>query len=174
MATTTSMIVAAAKRARGYSDKLLQDIRPEQFARKPVLGGKVIDTNHPAFVYGHLALYPARLMRTIGLDGEAVAAPAAWTDILKAGTPCHDDPEGKIYPPMREITAAYARGYDAAIAAVEKLDDAVLSNPTPDERFRETFPVVGGALIMLLCNHIGMHMGQVSAWRRCMGLGSVM
>jgi hypothetical protein len=34
------------------------------------------------------------------------------------------------------------------------------------------FPTIGGAVNFLLVGHVQMHLGQVSTWRRVMGLGS--
>src|SRR4051812_11621375 len=73
------MSLSGARRSRVYAEKLLAGIKPEQAARKPHFetGGAplMVDTNHPVFVYGHLALYPARVMKFAGLDGAALAAP---------------------------------------------------------------------------------------------------
>ncbi|MEY4102879.1 MAG: hypothetical protein RL461_81, partial [Planctomycetota bacterium] len=40
--------------------------------------------------------------------------------------------------------------------------------------FKERFPVLGQAVLFLCNNHQMMHLGQISAWRRVMGLGSAM
>jgi DinB superfamily len=172
------MMLAGAKRARLYAEKLAVGIKPEQAGRKPHFeaGGApvMVDTNHPLFIFGHLALYPARIMKFAGLDGAACAAPAGWDDLFKAGVPCHDDPEGKIYPKWDVVLAQYYKGTDLMIAALEKADDKVLTAPTPDEKMRERFPLAGAAITFMLNNHVMMHMGQVSVWRRCFGLPSAM
>ncbi len=173
MGSMGETIATAGKRARGFAERALAGIRPEQFARKPLIGGVTIDTNHPAFIYGHLSLYPARIMAGLGVDPVPVATPPGWMDLFKAGCPCRDDPEGRIYPPMPEVTQAFLKSYDAALAAVAKADDAVLARPLPDENYRQHFPTIGVATLVYCCSHVAMHMGQVSAWRRCMGLGPV-
>lgn len=166
-------IATTGKRARGFAERALAGIPPEKFGRKPIVGGVTIETNHPAFVYGHLALYPARVLTLLGKDPAAVATPPAWTDIFKAGCPCRDDPEGTIYPKMAEITGAFLRNYDAALAAVPAADDALFARQLPDESYRQHFPTIGAAVLVFLNNHVAIHMGQVSAWRRCMGLPPV-
>jgi hypothetical protein len=40
----------------------------------------------------------------------------------------------------------------------------------PDEKARVNWPCIGAAFNFLLSGHVMVHMGQVSAWRRCMGL----
>jgi hypothetical protein len=172
------MMLAGAKRGRLYSEKLLAGIRSEQAACKPRFesGGApvVVDTNHPVFVFGHLGTYPSRIMKFAGLDGSAAASPAGWDGLFKAGTPCHDDPEGKIYPKLDAVMAQYFKATDMMIAALEKVDDKVLVAPTPDEKMRERFPLAGAAILFMLNNHVMMHLGQVSVWRRCFGLPSAM
>jgi hypothetical protein len=172
------MMLGGAKRARAYTEKLLVGIRPEQGACKPRFetkaGVAVVDTNHPVFVFGHLALYPTRTLSFAGLDGKALAAPAGWQELFAAGVACHDDPDGKIYPKLDVVSAQYLKATDAMIAMLEKADDKVLSAPTPDERMRERFPVAGAAIAFMMNNHTMMHLGQVSVWRRCFGLPSAM
>ena len=37
----------------GYADRLLKGVPAERFARFAVVGGQIVESNHPAFVYGH-------------------------------------------------------------------------------------------------------------------------
>ena len=172
------MMLAGAKRARLYTEKLVAGVRPEQAARKPRFEADgspvVVDTKHPVFVLGHLSLYPARILKFGGLDGAGVAAPAGWEDIFKAGVACQDDVDGTIYPRLDAVTAQYFRATDAMLAVLDKTDDRVLLAPTAEERMRERFPMAGAAMCFMLNNHVMMHLGQVSAWRRCFGLPSAM
>jgi hypothetical protein len=39
---------------------------------------------------------------------------------------------------------------------------------------KEMFPHKGGLITFLCIGHMQMHLGQISAWRRIMGLGSAM
>ncbi|MBX3389596.1 MAG: hypothetical protein KF691_09095 [Phycisphaeraceae bacterium] len=178
MGQVFEQIIAAARRGRGLAEKMTVGVTPQMFCRKPrfetTSGTRVIDCNHPAFVYGHLALYPARLYSLVELDPAPVAAPPEFTDLFKAGVECKDDPEGSFYPAMETITTAFFRGYDGAFDRLVSLDDALLQRPTPDERYRQHFPTVGVALTFMLTSHVMMHMGQVSTWRRCFGLPSAM
>jgi len=171
-------ILTGARRTRMYAEKLIAGIRPEQAARRPrfetAAAAAVIDTNHPTFVYGHLSLYSARILKVAGLDAAGVEAPESWEAIFKAGVPCLDDPTGSIYPQFDVVTAQFFKGVDAAIAGVATLGDDALLRPTPDEKARESFPLTGALIGFLLNNHMMIHMGQVSAWRRCFGLPSAL
>lgn len=175
------MIVSAARRTRGYADQIAAGIEAKRAARKPRFrsdaGETVVDCNHPTFVYGHLAIYPARLAGMLGL-GDAVAAqvaaPATYPDLFKAGVECKDDVEGTIYPAWADVLASFQRGYDTILESTKGVDDAVLSRELPDERMRAVFGTVGAAAVFLLTSHVMVHMGQVSTWRRCMGMPAAM
>ena len=52
-----------------YADMLLDGITPERFARKP----EGVDTNSPAFCFGHLALYPEH-MRALLVERKSALA----------------------------------------------------------------------------------------------------
>ncbi len=167
-------IIAAARRTRGYADKLLTGVQAADFSKKPRFSGTIVDTNHPAFVYGHLALYPTRIAPMLGVDGADLAAPAGFEELFKAGVPCHDDPDRRLYPAMETIVGAFRTGYDRLFERAAGVNDSVLLAPTPDARYREIFPLAGAAAIFMLNNHVMVHMGQISVWRRCFGLPSAM
>lgn len=171
MALVAEIIVTGAKRGRGLADKLVVGVTPEMFARLPKADGRVIQTNHPAWALGHLALYPARIMRMLGLNGDAVAPPATWEALFKNGTECRDDADGRLYPAMESIVTTFRRGYDTVLEQVLTRDDAAFAQPTPDENYRQAFPTVGIVVNFMLHSHVMLHLGQISAWRRMMGLG---
>ena len=154
---------------------LLKDVKPEIFARFPTKDGKPVQTNHAAFCYGHLAVYPAKIMKMLGRDSAEAAVPEGWEDLFKAGAECKDDPSGTIYRKMDAVVAAYNRGYNTVLNALGSVADGVLLAQNPAEgRFRDMCPTVGAAAAFLTMSHPMMHLGQVSAWRRMFGLGPVM
>lgn len=168
------MLAITTARTMGLAKGLLGGIDASDFAKQPTADGKVIDTNHPAFVYGHLAIYPAKIMGMIGHDGSTVATPEAWEELFKNGAVCTHDPDGSKYPPMDEIVAKFEAGHQALIEATRNTSDNVLLQPIAEENWRETFGTNGGMVSFMLHDHFMFHLGQVSAWRRMMGLGSVM
>jgi hypothetical protein len=174
--TLTTLITGPARRTRGYAERLVAGITPGMAARKPVFtkaGDTItIDTNHAAFVYGHLAIYPTRIASFLGRAelAASIAPPQGWEDLFKAGAICHDDANASIYPTFDAITSHFFSATDRIIDALDGVDDAALLVPTPHEGFAKSFPILGGAVAFLLNNHCMMHLGQVSAWRRCMGL----
>lgn len=174
MGQFAELIVASARRSRSYAERILKGVTAPDFARKARFEDKgrlvVIESNHPAWAFGHLGLYPARVLEMLGLDGSKVAAPAGYEGLFKDGTACQDDPTGKIYPAMESVTAHYFRATGVVLDTVVRLDDKALLAATVEEKYREAFPLVGGRVNFMLNNHVMMHLGQVSAWRRCMGL----
>lgn len=166
-----TLIADCARRSLGLAERLVKGIEPHMFARKPTwgIGGREIDCNHAAFVLGHLSLYPPRIIAMVG-GRPRVEVPASFTDLFKAGSPCRDDPGGTIYPPMGSVVEVFFGGMREAVEVVGGVSDAVFDRPTPDERYREFFPTVGHACLFLLNNHVMVHLGQLSTWRRCMGL----
>lgn len=168
MGQISNAIVPAAKLTRGYAETLLNGIKPGDFARLPA----GVSTNHPAWVYGHLAIYPDMLLEMV--DRKDLARPdETLKSLFGNGTPCKDDPNGSIYPAMEAITKRYFERTDAAIAALAEIGDDALTKTLTDE-WAKSFPTVGSRFDFLLGGHSMMHLGQISAWRRMMGLPSAM
>ncbi|MBC7770948.1 MAG: DinB family protein [Pyrinomonadaceae bacterium] len=171
MGQVADIILSSAKRTRGIAEGLLQNVRADQFARLATSDGRPVQSNHPAFVYGHLSTYPVRIVTMLG--GTPIPNPPKFDDLFAAGKPCLDDPTATIYPPMEAVMGHFYAGVDTAIAAIEKAADADFARINPTEgRSRELFPTVGAATNFLMGPHQMLHFGQVSAWRRFMGLGS--
>lgn len=158
-----------------YGEGMLKDVTAKMFAQQPVLGGTRVTCNHPAWVYGHLSLYSSRCMELMGLEAGVTAKPAGFDELFKNGTECKDDPEGVIYPSMESITKFYFDGYRAVMAAMPEVSDEVFTRATPGTgRMVEMLPTVGAVVSFLTGGHQMSHLGQVSTWRRAMGLGSAM
>lgn len=171
MISIGSIIAPGAKPSAMYGERLMTGVTPEMFARFARPGGVVVKSNHPAFVFGHLSLYPARVMQNLQVAAGATAYPANYEGLFKAGVECQDDANGTVYPSMKTLMTFFSEGYKIAIAAVESASEEVFALPNPVEgRSREMFPTVGAAVTFYLIGHVQMHLGQISAWRRAMGL----
>ncbi|MBX3373350.1 MAG: DinB family protein [Phycisphaeraceae bacterium] len=162
-----TVILPCMRRAVGYADLLVRDIPAVQFTHMPHP-----TMNHPAFCLGHLSLYPDRICTLLGRD-DLVAPIDGWGALFGAGAACVPDPAR--YPARDVILAAFRDGYDRAGIALAGAGDERLHMPNPLEgRIRELFPTVGIAVNFMAGAHLMMHLGQVSAWRRAVGLPSVM
>jgi hypothetical protein len=171
MTTIGPVIAAPVKIVLGYAERLIAGVSAADFGRLARPGGQVVQSNHPAFVLGHLCLYPPRVLEHLGRPLGAAACPPGYEPLFKNGVECTDDPDGNRYPAMSELTARFFEGYRAATDAVAAASDESLLAPNPTEgRMRELFPTLGGMLNFYLNGHAMSHLGQLSAWRRAMGL----
>jgi hypothetical protein len=156
-----------------YAKGLLKDLTPATFARLPVAAGKTIQTNHPAWAYGHNALYYSRVVELCGGVVRASKVPDGFDPLFKNGSSCLDDPAGTIYPAMDTIVSFHHAALAEAIDALRNAKDATLLEAyLKDGKPHDFFPTKGAAATFLLGAHPMSHLGQVSAWRRFMGLGS--
>lgn len=172
MPTIGPMIAASARLGIGYAERLLSGVTSDQFARLARVGETVIQSNHPAFIYGHLSLYSSRVIEQVGGDSAPYIPSAKFNEVFCKDATCVDDPEGKIYPPMDEIVSALLDGSRAAAAALQDAEDEVFNVENPNAPMREKFPTNGAMVGFYVGGHYMLHMGQMSAWRRVMGLGA--
>ncbi len=176
LTTIGPMIATTGRITLGAAKMFLSDIEPERFARLPQGDVGAVPTNHPAWVYGHLGLYGARLTEQLGQteQADAIKAPDAWDELFGKGSTCRDDAQGDIYPVMDAIVSQFETSFTAMLAAIEAADDATFAKTNPHEPSRDRFPTVGVLAAFLAGGHPMMHLGQVSAWRRMEGLGSAL
>ena len=165
------MISASARLGLGYAERLLTDVKPDQFARFAKVGDTIIESNHPAFIFGHLSLYAGRVIEQLGQDGSAYEPSVAFNEVFSKDAKCVDDPHGTIYPAMDEVVRKLMEGYRAAADALDMADDSVFMNENPNEAMRGKFPTNGAMLGFYVGGHFMLHIGQLSAWRRAMLLG---
>lgn len=170
MGAIGSIIAATLKRTLMYSDGLYKDIKPGDAARLARPGGQVVVSNHPSFVLGHLCLYPSRCLELIGHAEHARYVYPGYEELFKPGVECKDDAAGSVYPAYAELTQRYKGAHGVLLEALPAVADEVFARPNPNEANRERFPTVGALVSFLATGHMMMHLGQVSAWRRMMGM----
>ena len=144
----------------GVAQAMVADLSPQQMVGQP--HGVV---NHPAWSLGHLVMTADRLGQLLGLDA---AAPADWTTRFATGR----IPSGELsdYPPKEELLDELTRQHARNTAAAAETDPAWFAKPNPNERRRKRFPTVGDIAVYLMTSHETLHLGQIAAWRRAMGL----
>lgn len=171
MGQLVNAILCSGRLAKMHADNLLKNVKPEFFGSYAKVGGVTVESNHGAFVYGHLSLYFPKVLTQLGQP--TFANPPMFEELFSAGKQCTDDSARTKYPPMDAILSHFNLGYEAAMAAITRATDAELARQNPAEgRFRELFPTAGDVITFIMGAHIESHLGQVSAWRRMMGLGS--
>ncbi|MBA4028572.1 MAG: hypothetical protein C0475_05475 [Planctomyces sp.] len=170
MGAIGSIIATTLKRTLGYSDGLYKDIKAGDAARFARPGGQLVVSNHPSFVLGHLCLYPSRCLELTGHPGHASYVYPGFDELFKPGVECKDDASGAVYPAYAELLQRYKSAHGALLEALPAVADEVMGRPNPNEANRERFPTVGALVSFLATGHMMMHLGQVSAWRRMMGM----
>lgn len=167
-----SIIADSAKISVNYIQRLLVDVKPEQFARFATVNGQVIESNHPAFILGHLSLYPCRIVAEAGHDASAIDPSEKFEALFSPSATCLDDPDGTLYPSMDEITGKFFAAHEAVIQMLPDVDDSVFHEANANEKMVSKFGTKGSMHAFYLGGHVMMHVGQFSAWRRATGLGS--
>ncbi|MEM1424479.1 MAG: DinB family protein, partial [Planctomycetota bacterium] len=165
-----STIAPGFDRTMQLARALAEGITPERFARCPA--GHP-GANHPAFVFGHLAIYPDRALALVGRSD--LAQPRErYNELFSPSARNRDDPDASIYPPMDEILAYFNERHETIGSVIATVPDEVLGAQMPDEGFRARFPTVGAGVVFLLGHHMMFHLGQLSTWRRFEGMRPAM
>lgn len=147
-----------------YTLRLVSDLTGEQWIAQPV-PGRVM--NHPAWILCHLNVYAAvvgRLLRAQQVDdplGTSFARNSAVSNQLGD------------HPPPSRIVADYTRLHDEALQGLDSAADTVFETENPIPRWRTLHPRIGEQLVTLMVKHESFHLGQLSAWRRSMGMAPV-
>ena len=123
--------------------------------------------NHPSWILGHLTLVCQMLGGVVGLSPWL---PDDWAHRFGPGS---EAVGGGKYLPKREALAYLHTAGIRLSAAVNTLDDAQLDAPFPVQQYIDVFPTVRHALTQVLVGHTAFHVGQLSVWRKAMGLPSI-
>ncbi len=82
-----NMIADAASIAQRYQKRLMPDIAESQFGQLARVEGKTITSNHPAFVLGHLSLYPAKTLALLGRPLGRAQLPESYERLFRRMLP---------------------------------------------------------------------------------------
>jgi hypothetical protein len=174
MAAIGNILVDASSVAMRYAKRLTSDIPADKFGRLATPGGVVIQSNHPAFVIGHLSLYPAKAMQLLKLESGPTTPSARFVAVFAKDSSCLDDTSGFTYPVKDELLQFFDQAYTIVRQGIREASDELLLSPTADDSPMKTlFPTVGAMLAFYIDGHVLMHLGQVSAWRRMQGMAPV-
>ena len=160
---TTDALLWALDNAHRQTVALCEDITDAQLVEQPFDG-----VNHPAWILGHLFLLDAYVADVLA-PSDAARLDERWVAAYGPGSvPLADGPaylSKSAYLDRLDTVRA------AVIGAIASLDEAALDAPLPDEIGREEFPTTAHLLQYVLW-HEAFHAGQLSAWRKAMGLAS--
>jgi hypothetical protein len=142
-----------------FLDRLLADIPAEKLTAQP--GGL---KNHPLWTVGHLAW-----TNDVGVmvQQSPRLCPPEWTALFgRESQPVED---AKIYPTLEVVRAALEAGHARLAEIYLSADQETLGKPNPHPRLGTQLPTIGAQVIFSMIGHESLHLGQLSAWRRCMG-----
>jgi hypothetical protein len=121
--------------------------------------------NHPAWTIGHLVFIAQAIGGVAGLESWLNAE---WVRLFGPGsTPISD---AGAYPSKETLLAALNDAEERLADAIRDLDEAALDRPFPDPAYKDIFPTVRHAFTQVLIGHTSFHVGQISVWRRAVGL----
>lgn len=144
----------------GYGQRLLSEIPDERMTEQPLPG-----VNHPAWILGHLALTADGVGEMFG--GKRTL-PAEWSTLFGQGSQPSSVRSG--YPSKGELLRAFEECHHRLREQAAVTGPEVLAQPTANPRAREVFPTLKELATFILTGHIGVHLGQLSSWRRMIGL----
>ncbi len=149
-----------------YLGRLVADLGADgaRWVAQPVTGRTI---NHASWIVCHLTLY-----RRVILD---LVRGTPFDDPLDApfGRGSRVSPDPAAHPAPSEMLAEIDRLGAEVLAALDQAPPDRFEAPNPLPRWRELHPRVGEQLVTLMVKHESFHLGQLSAWRRAMGLPSV-
>lgn len=152
-----------------YTQILVEDLSGEQMVTIPSEGL----VNHPAFTLGHLVSGSALIAEDLGGKFEM---PDKWADLFLRrgpGDPRKPDPDAAKYPAKHLLLEELERQHEKVKALLLKADNKELDKNI-DWRFSIYMPTLKDLIFFMCINHESMHLGQLAAWRRAMGLPSAL
>lgn len=147
-----------------YARRLTADLSAKQWTLQPAP-----HTNHAAWVIGHLA---GTSDFTAGLlDGKSPSLPESWNATY--GQTSQPTADASLYADGKTLLATLTKAHERLTQAFLSADEATLNQPISIERMKPKFPTNVSFVIFAMLNHESIHLGQLSAWRRVQGLGTV-
>ncbi len=143
---------------------LVEDIDEAKILDQP--GGLV---NHPAWTLPHLVTGSEFAGQMIGLEP---LMPQDWFAKYGRGSTPSTDPADN--PSRADALSALDEHHARMSEALTAVDPSFFDQPTPNEDFRQIMPTIGDALVFILGTHEAVHLGQLTSWRKAMGLPPVM
>ena len=152
-----------------YAHELVADLDETMMTTSP---GKGFE-NHPAFTMGHLVTAAALTVKYLG--GSYELKPG-WEELFRRKGPGDarlPEINSDLYPKKEELLAELSKKHRQVEDLILKLDE-IRFKETAQWRFEDHLPTMGDLLYFMCISHENMHLGQLAAWRRAMGLPSAL
>jgi hypothetical protein len=144
----------------GYCRMMIAEIPDERMTEQPLPG-----VNHPAWILGHLA-YSGDV--AVGRLGGQKALADEWTKQFGPGSKVSG--VRADYLSKDELIRILEERFDQARQLAGVATAEQMANPNPNPRMKAGLPTMRDAIAFLLTGHLGVHLGQLSAWRRMIGM----
>ena len=151
---------------RDYGVRLVCDLSVEQMILQPD-GQRTQAVNHPAWVFSHLNVYLPIIQALV--ENQTFEDPKEH----QFGMQSKPEMDGSIYESKDSLLEAWNAGHNKVDELLTEATDGIFSQPVKLERWSTVMPNAGICLPYLMLNHENQHLGQISAWRRVLGLPSV-
>jgi hypothetical protein len=149
-----------------YALSLIEDLSDDQMIAQPAFPlPKAM--NHAAWVVCHLKTYRPAIAAL--LSGSTVDDPLDHPYGMKS-SPLLDR---NAYPAKAEIVRELEQTKEMIHSALSIATASTWERTLPIERWQTRWGCVGVAVSYLMLNHESLHLGQLSAWRRALGLPPV-
>jgi hypothetical protein len=143
-----------------YCRMLVGDVPDERMAEQPLPG-----VNHPAWVLGHLAFSADRARGLLGAEKEL---PPTWVSLFGPGS--KPSTSRSDYPSRDELLRAAEQGFERLRQQAATATSEQLAQPSTNPTTKDALPTVRDGVAFLMTGHLGVHLGQLSSWRRMIGL----
>lgn len=163
MPQSIDLLLAGWQQNLHQAEVLFATIPAERMTEQP----RVV--NHPAWTLAHLIHYHRPILNLA--RGEAVQDPGKHSDAphYDAGSTPVDDLSQ--YPTKDELLMSFRDGHERIAHALEVAPADLMEQPAGLPRWAESFGATADALGYLMIFHEAVHLGQVMAWRRALGMG---
>ncbi len=145
----------------GYARTMVAEIADERLTEHPLTS-----VNHPAWILGHLAYSGDG---AVGVLGGQKTLVGDWTKRFGPGSKL--SALRADYPSKKELLRVLEERFEQARQLATSALPEKVTMPNPETpRLNEALPTVRDAVSFLLTGHFALHLGQLSAWRRMIGL----
>jgi len=156
---TRNDVVTDAKILLGLLSDQTKGMSNEQMVQQPN-GIK----NHALWNMGHIAV---TLDGVVAMLGGQKTLNADWDKLFGGGSQPVADM--KAYPTLEQMQKTLESLSNKAFEMYVNAPSDLLRSANPHAKMMPACPTLGSMVVFLLSGHIGVHVGQISVWRRAMG-----
>ncbi len=142
-------------------EKMMEDVADDEMSVQPIPM-----MNPPRWILGHLAIANDMILQMLEVGG---VCPAGWREAFAPGSVPNAD--GLPTPSKSALLGVLRKQFAQFQAAASNATQEVLakSHAARLEVLQKVFPTRGELIAQMVSNHIALHLGQLSAWRRATG-----